>query len=275
MDCDRTDVVFVKHLGSGSMGSVDLVDISGQSYAMKTISKNRKGCFQRDSIAKEIAAGKLNHRNIISISHHWQDKENTYLLMDYVNGCDLYDLLKTNDAPLPEQVAFHIFKQILDAMGFLHTTGIAHRDLKLDNIMVNTVQGKPFLQVKVIDFGLCETENADECRGWVGSAEYCAPEISSRYVYDGFQADVWSLGIVLFALLFGTFPYSVSDLNHIKMGWFVPIPFDPHSDVSESARCLLESMLSVDPDRRPTISEIMRHNWMLTQMENDKISILM
>eukprot|EP01119_Soliformovum_irregulare_P001245 TRINITY_DN10970_c0_g1_i1.p1 TRINITY_DN10970_c0_g1~~TRINITY_DN10970_c0_g1_i1.p1 ORF type:complete len:302 (-),score=61.82 TRINITY_DN10970_c0_g1_i1:63-860(-) len=259
---DHSVHTFVKHLGKGSMGWVDLVDVNGKPYALKTISK-KASSYTRGFIKKEIIAGNLNHPNIAPTIEDWEDDENAYLLMEYVDGCDLYELLQLHQGALSEGGAREVFIQIIQAMTVIHANGIAHRDLKLENIMVAMSSNAEF-EVKIIDFGLCEVYNAGQCEGYVGSAEYCAPEIATRSTYDGYLADVWSLGIVLFALLFGAFPYHKKDLHCIRLGWPAPeIPFDEDSRVSSLARGLIQDMLSLDPTKRPSIQEIAECEWLM------------
>eukprot|EP01119_Soliformovum_irregulare_P010550 TRINITY_DN2600_c0_g1_i1.p1 TRINITY_DN2600_c0_g1~~TRINITY_DN2600_c0_g1_i1.p1 ORF type:complete len:277 (+),score=77.72 TRINITY_DN2600_c0_g1_i1:102-932(+) len=246
---------FVTHLASGSMGSVDLVQFEQKLWALKTISKIEES-YRPNYLEKEIEAGQMvNHPNIVGLEREWEDDENVYLLMEYVEGQDLLEFIET-EGDVSEDDGRIIFQQLVDAVASLHSQGIAHRDLKLDNIMINLK-----LQTKIIDFGLSEISNAHRCLDKVGTDEYCAPEVSNNKPYNGFRADIWSLGVVLYAVLFGTFPFSSSSLKRIRMGWAVPIPFDI-PDVSFEAKALIQRMLNVDPKKRPTIEEIANDEWL-------------
>eukprot|EP01119_Soliformovum_irregulare_P021382 TRINITY_DN7107_c0_g1_i1.p1 TRINITY_DN7107_c0_g1~~TRINITY_DN7107_c0_g1_i1.p1 ORF type:complete len:317 (-),score=40.06 TRINITY_DN7107_c0_g1_i1:125-1075(-) len=250
------ELKMIKHLASGSMGTVDLVQIGGTNYALKTISKTGKG-YRADYVRKERKAGALLcHPNLVDMERSWEDDDNVYLLLGYVEGWDLLGLVEARNGDIEEDDCRYIFRQIIEGVAFLHVNGVAHRDLKLDNIVVDYA-----MHAKIIDFGFCELSNAHQCTTRVGSEEYCAPEIARSNWYNAYQADVWSLGIILFAILHGVFPFSISTVRRIKMGYTVPIPFGL-SKTSFSARSLIESMLNVNPKKRPTIQEILNHEWL-------------
>eukprot|EP01119_Soliformovum_irregulare_P003086 TRINITY_DN13389_c0_g1_i1.p1 TRINITY_DN13389_c0_g1~~TRINITY_DN13389_c0_g1_i1.p1 ORF type:complete len:259 (-),score=50.81 TRINITY_DN13389_c0_g1_i1:42-818(-) len=252
------DYVTISSLGVGAVGTVDLIRMksTGLQYALKTVSKRSRN-YRADQVEKEIKAGKMiQHENVGGAQSTWEDENNIYLLMEYIGGWDLFSLLDSLNGPMTERMCRSIFRQVVEATVFLHHRGIAHRDIKLDNIMVDLK-----FKTKLIDFGLCETVEASQCVDHVGSAEYCAPEISGRGPkYNGFQADVWSLGIVLFAMLHSCFPYTKVQLNRMKMGCSIPVPFGT-SAISSSVKDLIRSMLQTDPKKRPTIEQISQHEW--------------
>jgi len=256
---------FVVHLASGSMGSVDLVQLDHKLWALKTISKIRDN-YRPNYLEKEIEAGQIvNHPNIVGLERQWEDDENVYLLMEYVDGQDLLEFIEA-EGQVSEDDGRIIFHQLVDAVASFHSQGIAHRDLKLDNIMINLK-----LQTKIIDFGLSETSNAHRCLDKVGTDEYCAPEVANKKPYNGFRADIWSLGVVLYATLFGTFPFSSNSLKRLRMGWAVPIPFDL-PEVSFEAKTLIQRMLHVDPKKRPTIEEIANDEWLQGVYHNQPLA---
>jgi len=248
----------VKNLGAGSMGSVDLVrDASKNLFALKTVVK-KEGEEPSKYVVREMEAGKaVKHSGVAAAIKSWEDEEGFYFLMEYIKGLDLITLMESRDGEaLSEAATKEIFSQLMDALTHIHARGVAHRDIKLDNIMIDA-QGK----VKLIDFGLCKTGGAEECNGRVGSNEYCAPEVyRTKQIYNGYQADIWSTGIVLYALLFGCFPFNTNDCRLMKMGLEVKIDF-PASNVSAAARDLVKKMLTVDPKKRISIKKIYEHEW--------------
>jgi len=254
---EAIEYIRVKNLGAGGVGSVDLVKSDNQLYALKTISKSSKN-FHRQHIDNEIRAGKiLHHTNIAGAHRSWEDRHNVYLLMEYVGGWDLFGLIESLGGAISEKTSRGIFRQIVEAVKCLHAQDIAHRDLKLDNVMVDHK-----LQAKIIDFGLCRISRAKRCEDRVGSPEYCAPEVATSSRYNALQADVWSLGIILFAMLHGSFPFSSADINRIRVGYPIRIPFGASSQLSAAAKDLMLSMLRVNAKRRPTIDEIAEHEWL-------------
>eukprot|EP01119_Soliformovum_irregulare_P020986 TRINITY_DN6876_c0_g1_i2.p1 TRINITY_DN6876_c0_g1~~TRINITY_DN6876_c0_g1_i2.p1 ORF type:complete len:259 (+),score=30.33 TRINITY_DN6876_c0_g1_i2:450-1226(+) len=246
----------IKNLGTGGVGSVDLVKADGEFFALKTISKQSINYFPQH-VANEMKAGTLvQHANIGAPHKSWEDRNNVYLLMEYVGGWDLFGFMESLGGAVSEKTTRQIFRQIIDAVKCLHSKGIAHRDLKLDNVMVDYK-----LKAKIIDFGLCQVQNAARCSEKCGSPEYSAPEIAGAGRYNAFSADIWSLGVVLFTLLYGSFPFNSSDRSKLKIGCPVRLPFGISSDVSRSAKDLLLSMLRLNPKRRPTIDEVAQHEF--------------
>eukprot|EP01119_Soliformovum_irregulare_P001621 TRINITY_DN1134_c0_g1_i1.p1 TRINITY_DN1134_c0_g1~~TRINITY_DN1134_c0_g1_i1.p1 ORF type:complete len:258 (-),score=50.23 TRINITY_DN1134_c0_g1_i1:72-845(-) len=250
------EYTIVKHLGAGGVGSVDLIKSDGELYALKTISKSSSAYFP-ESVENEIKAGRLvDHANVGTIHKSWEDTKNVYLLMEYVGGCDLYTFIDSMNGSISEKTTRNIFRQVVEALQCLHQKRIAHCDLKLENIMVD-YKGN----AKIIDFGLCQIFNAARCSAQCGSAEYRAPEVCGVGRYNAFQADVWSLGVTLFCMLYNSFPYNASDRSKLKVGYPVRLPFSLSSEVSPAAKNLLLGMLHLNPKRRLTIDEIACHEF--------------
>jgi len=240
------------------MGSVDLVRDSNKNlFALKTVTK-KIGQVPSKYVSREVEVGKVvKHPNVAAAVQTWEDDKGFYFLMEYIKGLDLITMMEAKDGePMTESATKDIFVQLLDALAHIHSKKIAHRDIKLDNIMID-FSGK----VKLIDFGLCKTGGADECDGRVGSNEYCAPEIyRTKKVYNGYDADIWSTGVVLYALLFGVFPFTSNDCRLMKMGIDVKLDFPP-STVSPAARNLIKKMLTADPKKRISLKKIYQHEW--------------
>lgn len=250
----------VEKLGAGSMGSVDLVrDENKNLFALKTVLRKKQGEQLSKYVLREMEVGKvLKHSGVAAPLKSWEDEKGAYFLMEYIKGLDLISMMEQADGPLSESAARGIFSQIMEALSHVHSKGVAHRDMKLDNLMLDTASGK----VKIIDFGLCKTGGAEECDGQLGSTEYCAPEIyKSKKTYNGYQADIWSCGVILFTLLFGCFPFNQNDCRLMKMGIEVTIDFPPNS-VSADAKNIIKKMLTVDPKKRYNMKKVFAHKWM-------------
>jgi len=186
-----------------------------------------------------------------------------YLVFDYAFGVELYELLEMNEfKPVHEMEAREIFSQIASTLQLIKKNGIAHRDIKLENILVDKQ-----MNVTLLDFGLCYLSSpiASEHKSeeYVGSENYTAPEIISRVPYDPFKVDVWSTAIVLYSLLFGQFPWDnswrIAQMNKTKEH---PKLRFPKGAVSDSAKDLLTKMLTADPKQRISIEGIMSHDWL-------------
>jgi hypothetical protein len=264
----------VGKLGVGVFGEVYLAnskaDPNGPQVALKKLSKNHPK-FKPAAVTKEINAGQyLNHEAIVKYVDTFETMSSVYLVLEYFKGKDLFSIMEDRQyKPFAEATAKNVFQQLVSAMAHSHNQGIVHRDVKLENIMMNG-DGK----IKIIDFGLCDfvmdSNNKQRmCVDSVGSPAYIAPEILSGRAYDGFKADVWSCGVVLYALLFGRFPYSPSQYKRLVVG--EKLAFDFPACGPESAKTLLEGMLSLDPYTRISMEDISRNEWVQDSIELVKV----
>jgi len=207
-------------------------------------------------ITNEINAGKkLKHPGIAKFYGYFEESGHTYLIFEYVEGMDLFDYLEQSDfSPIPEDRTRKLFKQIVEIVFFIHKKGFVHRDLKLENIML-----MPEDKIKLIDFGLsAELSCSLTGKAFLGSIEYVCPEIIKRQSYNGCKSEVFSLGVILYALLFGQFPFSTGDreLDDCQ------INFPSDVEVSQEVKDLLSNMLEFDPHLRYTIEDVLKHNWL-------------
>jgi len=253
-------------LGQGMFGEVfKAVGKDGHSVAMKRLAKNGER-FNWKLINAEVEAGRRlkGNKNVATMVSCFETVNNVYLVFEFVEGIDLFSVMEDRDfRPLEEKDTRQLFKQLVDSLVFCHNKAVAHRDIKLDNVIVDTTG-----QVKLIDFGLAHLDNND-CSTFVGSPEYVAPEVIKRIPYSGFKADVFSLGMVLFCLLFGQFPFIPEERfeamangdPHPSLQW--PIrPQLSKTSVSKSAKDLIKRMLEVDPQKRITMEEVAKHRWL-------------
>ena len=174
-------------------------------------------------------------------------------------------MVKRGQVQEPEAVT--IFAQILKGIEYCHHFRICHRDLKLENILLNKKN-----EVKIADFGFAALQPP----GWklirpCGTPHYAAPEVITGIEYDGPPADIWSCGIILFALLNGFVPFDDDDhlvvLQKAKTGIFAMPP-----DMSAEAKDFIHRILTVDPDQRITMEEIWTHPLITKYVEEDEIA---
>jgi len=251
----------VRSLGAGVFGKVDLVrDVRDQKlYALKTMDKKAKG-FKPIHAQSEVSAGEKlkGNKGVCEMSQHWEDDNKVFMALEYVQGTDLITFMANrNFVAVTEEKARNLMVQLAAALIFCHSKGVAHRDVKLDNIMIDSAGN-----IKLIDFGLCKTVDASSCKEEVGSIEYVAPEVIKKKGYNGFQADVYSAGVVLFALLCGEFPFPVVKIKGHRDGLVplnVVIPKGKY--ISRDARDLLDKMLQSDPSKRIQMKEVLKHPW--------------
>jgi len=263
------------NFAKGSYGKVILArDVKGKRVVIKMIPVHLASKW----IHHELEAGRrLNHQNIVKMVDNLSTSNFHYLVFEFFKGLELYELLEMQEfKPLDENDVKYIFQQLFAALDHSHRNGICHRDIKLENILVNKQ-----LKLNVVDFGLCSVNNpADfECqqnafsREFVGSENYTAPEIVKRASYNPFKADVWSCGVVLFSLLFGQFPWdditkflaSANGDGFFSLDREQPkIRFPKDVNVSDCAKHLLVQMLTVNPEKRISLQEILNHEWFQT-----------
>jgi len=205
----------------------------------------------------------LKHPNIIGIHEVFETDTTLYLVLELVTGGELFDKI-VGEGSFPEEKTRHYFKQMLDATAYLHGQGIAHRDLKPENILM---KDKTSDILKVSDFGLsrCVGE-AHFMKTICGTPQYVAPEILTASSTGGYgvACDIWSLGVILYIMLVGHSPWDEdkpkSIFVQIKEGDF---EFDPEEwdPISQSVKDLIKRLLTVDPEKRMTVTEALVDPW--------------
>ncbi|ODV85282.1 hypothetical protein CANARDRAFT_212833 [[Candida] arabinofermentans NRRL YB-2248] len=256
-----------KTLGKGSTGRVLLATNvnTNQNAAVKVISKSILNSADKDAnsdsdqglsfgIEREIIIMKLlNHKNVLRLYDVWETDKALYLVLEYVEGGELFDLM-VESGPLPEEIAVEFFKQIVLGVSYCHSLGICHRDLKPENLLLD----KQF-NIKIADFGMAALElNEKLLETSCGSPHYAAPEIVSGLQYHGSESDVWSCGVILFALLTARLPFddeNIRDLlQKVQKG-----EYELDEDISNEAKDLISLMLTVDPEERIKTRDILKH----------------
>jgi 5'-AMP-activated protein kinase catalytic alpha subunit len=250
-------------LGEGAYGIVRIAKHteSGKMFAIKILDKRKiKQDNLIENLRSEIRIMKsINHPNIVRLYEVLQSNSKIYLVIELVAEGDLFKTVKEQGA-MSEDKARKIFQQIISAVSFCDRLHIAHRDLKLENILLDA-EGS----VKISDFGLSglysfEMENLIFMETICGTIHYSAPEVFSSIGYDGHVADIWSCGIILYATLTGTLPFNEEAMpeliEHIASGRYA-MP----SNISRGAQSLLSELLNTDPRTRISIGKIKTHPW--------------
>ena len=203
----------------------------------------------------------IDHPNIIKLYDVWETSTELYLILEYVEGGELFDHLCAKGR-LGTEEALGYFQQIIHAIDYCHRFNIAHRDLKPENLLLDTD-----MNIKVADFGFATWQtdsSASLLKTACGSPHYAAPELIKGEAYNGASADIWSCGVILYALLAGRLPFDDEDpitlLRKVRDGAFeIPTTIHP------LAKDLIRKMLEKDVTKRVTIPEILSHPFYLLQ----------
>ncbi|XP_042360513.1 NUAK family SNF1-like kinase 2 [Plectropomus leopardus] len=249
---------FLETLGKGTYGKVKKArERSGRLVAIKSIRKEKiKDEQDLVHIRREIEImSSLCHPHIITIYEVFENKDKIVIVMEYASRGDLYDYI-CDKKNISEREARHFFRQIVSAVHYCHQNGIVHRDLKLENILLDGSGN-----VKIADFGLSNLYHGDEyLQTFCGSPLYASPEIVNGRPYRGPEVDTWSLGVLLYTMVHGTMPFDGN--NHKSLVQQISTGNYRKPSNPSDACGLIRWMLMVNPERRATIEEIAGHWWL-------------
>ena len=264
--------IIIKKKGSGASSNVYIVkDITNQTFYAAKVLKKPSDLFQNEIkilnllkninnpfLIKMISPGEgiINRKN--------KEKKRQYIILENASNGELYNYIYYAKSGLNERLSKLIFQKILQGIQSLHNIGICHRDLKMQNILVN----ENFIP-KICDFGFA-TMNNNHLNDCLGTIRYAAPEILKNKPYDGFKTDIFSLGVVLLTLVtckFGFLKAESSDRYYnfiaekkIAKYWKELKGIIP--DISKELKSLYIKMVSFQPKERPSIDEILNSDWM-------------
>ncbi|EMS68854.1 Carbon catabolite-derepressing protein kinase [Triticum urartu] len=251
-----------RSLGIGSFGKVKLAEhkLTGHKVAIKILNRRQMETMEMEEKAnREIKISRLFidfiHPHIIRVYEVIDTPKDIFIVMEYCKNGELFDYI-VEKGRLQEDEARRIFQQIISGVEYCHRNMVVHRDLKLENLLLDSKYN-----VKLVDFGSSNVMHDDHfLKTSCGSTNYAAPEIISGKPYAGPEVDVWSCGVILYALLCGSVPfddeYTPNLFKKITGGNYI-LP----SHLSDLAKDLIPRMLLVDPMKRITIREVRDHSW--------------
>ena len=246
-------------LGQGTFGIVVLAkhQITGEKVAIKILDKE-KIIQEADKtrIEREIKILKnLRHNNIVHLYDIKETSNSLYIIMEYIQGKELFDYIVSKKR-LSEIEACNFYQQIISGIEYLGKIRVVHRDIKPENLLLDNKN-----KIKIVDFGLSNIyPNNELLQTACGSPCYAAPEMINGELYKGLGADIWSSGIVLYAMLCGYLPFEDGD-NEILYKKITDGKFKTPKYLSENCKDILHKILNVDPKKRYTIKQIKKHPW--------------
>ena len=274
--------LYGRRIGQGAFGKVNLGlnVLTGRVVAIKSFKTTPIKKFQHrmKKIQYETELMKrFNHKNITKILEVFNDEEYMLIIMEYINGGNLFSFVKKR-RKLSEKMAKFLFRQIILGIQHIHSKNVVHRDIKLENILIDFDNN-----VKICDFGIGKVlENEDELLyDKCGTPMYMAPEIilaNDDNGYKGFPVDIWSSGITLYIMLSGSLPFNIKNKNNNKEDMALNSIKDKNNiflqnqiinvkpkeieNISIEAKNLLKGLLNKNPSKRLTCSQILNHPWL-------------
>jgi serine/threonine-protein kinase SRK2 len=273
----------ITDLSSGAFGFVQLAR-NVQTEELVAIKFIERG----DRVNKYVENEILNHRmlrhpHVIEYKEVFLTAEYICIAMEYASGGSLFTYVQ-RAVRLKEAAARWFFQQLIIGLDYCHRKGVVNRDIKLENTLLQMVQGLPLPLLKICDFGYSKAHFMSAPKSRVGTLAYMAPEIiQATGNYDGKKADIWSCGVMLYVMLFGQYPFETQQGPHQNQATRIQYMMDrisrmqlalPDSvEISPECRDLLCRTLVADPSARITMSDIQRHRWFLTNLPPEAVSM--
>lgn len=254
----------VKKLGEGLTSKVYKVRINKKFYTIKKLkySYTATVSYYREIDALKLLNGKC---NTPKLRNYYEDDKYYYIVIDFIKGNTLFEdinKLTKKKKILSKKVAKTIFLDILNIIKFCHLNNLAHRDIKLENLIINDKS-----KITLIDFGfaekICENNLKVVSMSTCGSMHYAAPELINNGLYFDMEPDlidIWALGVLLFILRTGTFPF-IGDTNKETFEAIKDIDIKFTSNVDDNFKDLIKKIFRVAPVDRLSLDEIKSHKW--------------
>lgn len=259
--------------------------LTNKVRAMKIIKKDLIEVQEDEElILKEVALLRsFDHPSIIKLYEFYQDEKCFYLISEYCENGDLFNLIQNADYDdkLEETQVAHMIKQILSVISYCHSNGIVIRDLRPENILIESCEIHNvknieylFYYLKIIDFKSSRTfKNSRILNKKVGNPYYIAPEVLKRHYNE--KCDIWSCGIIMYILLAGKPPYSGNTdkevLENVEIANFEYFDIDM-ADRSQECVDFLKEMLNVDYKIRPSAQEALKNKWLINNLPNENVN---
>ncbi|KAH0573251.1 Kinase, CAMK CAMKL [Spironucleus salmonicida] len=248
-----------KTIGEGSFSKVKLGThlVTNERVALKIIEKAKiTESSDIERITREIQILKLlDHPNVVKLYEIIDTPRHLYIIQEFLSNGELFDFIVAHKR-LPEPQAANFIVQVFSGLNYLHSKFVSHRDLKPENCVLDKNNN-----IKIIDFGLSNVfKNYAYLKTACGSPAYACPEMIKGEVYNGAKADTWSCGIILYAMLCGALPFESSTTQGLYCKILSGNVYFPDY-VSEGAKDVVRQLLTIDPNKRAKIQDIVNHSW--------------
>lgn len=258
----------LKTIGKGNFAKVKLAKHipTMKEVAIKIIDKTALNPSSLKKLFREVTIMKmLDHPNIVKLYEVIDSQRTLYLVMEYASGGEVFDYLVAHGR-MREKEARAKFRQIVSAVQYCHQKQIIHRDLKAENLLLDSE-----MNIKIADFGFSnEFVPGQTLDTFCGSPPYAAPELFKGLRYEGPEVDIWSLGVILYTLVSGTLPFDGNNLKELRervLRGKYRIPFYMSTDCEN----LLKKFLVLNPLKRASLETIMKDKWMNVGYEDDEL----
>lgn len=248
-----------RDLGKGTFGKVRVGThlLTDEKVAVKILEKDKiVDSSDVDRVSREINILKiLRHPVVVQLYEIIESEKELFLIMEYARGGELFEFIVSHKR-VREKEAAKFLQQIISGIEYLHKLGICHRDLKPENLLMDD-----YNNIKIVDFGLSNIYKPGETlKTACGSPCYAAPEMVAGKRYDGLSADIWSCGVILYAMVCGYLPFEDPKTNLLYKK-ILNAEYTIPDFVSPDCADLIRKILNTDPAQRYTLTDIKSHTW--------------
>ena len=274
LEYPKTSLEFYKigrSIGHGAFGKVNLAlhVLSGHLVCLKSFNR-KKHIFPLNKVMNEvkIMSKFRRHRNIVKLFEVFESNNYYCIVMENVVGGNLLNAINKM-TKIPEYLSKIIFKQLIETLQYIHFLGVVHRDIKPDNILLELNN-----TIKICDFGISkEIKKGQLLKDSCGTPAFVAPEILLDEPYDPFPTDIWSSGVVLYAMITGFFPFRGINENELHKS-ILNGNFIRTKDISNDLYDLLKKILEINPRNRISLEKILKHPWLIDIPSSSQINNL-
>lgn len=253
------------------------------AHAVKVIDKKKTTTKQVGDLLGEVSILKeLDHKNCLHLDGFFDEGDNVYVVLQLVSGGELFTKI-CKERHFSERTAAQMTLQILNGVAYLHSKGIIHRDLKPENLLLKNEMADA--EIILVDFGFAEKcgESSETLTKCCGTPLYIAPEVLNAGLFKsgppyGVLADMWSVGVIAYILLCGYPPFraktQADQFKRVVEGRVEFVPNKGWSGVSEDAKDFIMSLLQLDPHKRLTAKQALKHKWLQTNVDENLTSVV-